>query len=89
LNPQQLGELTYAEFLDLHDGFLWRERRQKEMLALLASWTTAPHVKKPISPDKFLGDNHNEETKKKTTPEQANAVVNELAHMMGVQNGNN
>jgi hypothetical protein len=84
LNPQQLGALTYAEFLELYEGWEWRDNRVSEQMANLISWVTSPHVKKPIPPEKILNRKPKEEAKKKTTPEKTKNVVEELMQKMGV-----
>lgn len=81
LTPEQLGKLTHGEFLDLYDGWKWRERRELEHYAQLAAWVTAPHVKRPIDPRKLLKD---EKEKKKTTPEETAVIISELEKLMGV-----
>jgi hypothetical protein len=81
LTPKQLGRLTHGEFLDLYDGFKWRDKRATEHFAQLASWTTAPHLKRPIDPKKLMQE---KKPKKKTTPEKTAAIVSELEKLMGV-----
>ena len=87
--------LTPAELLELYEGWKWRENRRVEeikelhelemtRLSVLASWITAPHLKKPKHPKDFYDPTKNRE-KKKTTPEKSNRVVNELAMEMGVR----
>jgi hypothetical protein len=61
------------------EGWHWRDKREMQKLAQLASWTTAPHLKKPISADELLED---PKKQKKTTPEESQAVVKEIASEM-------
>jgi hypothetical protein len=90
-----LWELTPAEFLDLYEGWKWREeRRIKEIqgmhelrmieFSVLASWLTSPHVKKPLKPTDFYDPNKSKE-KKNTTPEESKRIVNDLSKEMGVE----
>lgn len=81
LDPESLGKLTHGEFLDLYEGFRWREKRQWEQMAQLTSWITAPHVKKPIDPKVLL---QSEKDKKRTTQEETKAVIEDLEKLMGV-----
>jgi hypothetical protein len=65
----------------MYEGHRWRERRQLEYYAQLASWVTAPHFKRPIDPRKLLQE---EKTKKKTTPEKTQRVLEDLEDLLGV-----
>lgn len=76
-----MGALTHGEFLDLYDGWVWRTKQQRQNMAQLASWVTAPHVKRPIDPKKFLQE---KTEKKKTTPEKTAAIISDLEKMVGV-----
>jgi hypothetical protein len=82
LTPKSLGKLTYGEFIDLYDGFKWREKRQLELLALSASWVTAPHLKKPIDPNDLLEPM---KEKKQVTQEEKERVTRELEEKLGVR----
>ncbi|AGK52035.1 hypothetical protein [Bacillus sp. 1NLA3E] len=82
LSPEQLGRLTYGEFLDLYDGYKWREKRRLEMLALSASWITAPHLKRPIDPNDLLKP---AAKKKKVTQEEKERVTREIEERLGVR----
>jgi hypothetical protein len=84
LHPEQLGRLTLGEFKKLVKGNEWRERRSMERLAQLASWVTAPHVKKPIDPMKLLKPKGE---KKKANPKQSEEVLTELMAEMGLKEG--
>ena len=52
-------------------------------LSILASWITAPHYKKPKKPTDFYDPDKNTE-KKKTTQEESQRVMSDLAEEMGV-----
>jgi hypothetical protein len=67
--------------LDLYEGYRWRDKRRMQELAQLASWTTAPHVKRPIDPSKLLKE---DKPKKKTTPEETGKMINQLEKLVGV-----
>jgi hypothetical protein len=82
LTPKSLGKLTYGEFIDLYDGFKWREKRQLELLALSAAWVTAPHLKKPIDPNDLLEPM---KEKKQVTQEEKERVTRELEEKLGVR----
>jgi hypothetical protein len=60
-------------------GWHWRDKREMQRLATLASWVTAPHLKKPISPEELLSE---KKERQKTTPEESRAVVEEMASEM-------
>jgi len=53
-------------------------------MALLASWVTAPHLKKPLDPEKLVKDLEPKENKK-TTPEQSAAVLYEMMGEAGIK----
>jgi hypothetical protein len=72
--------LTHGEFLDLCEGYKEREQIEWRKLAQLASWVTAPHVKKPIDPRKLLGS---DKEKKKTNKTETKAVIADLMAQMG------
>ena len=80
LMPDQFWELTYGEFLELVDGYRYRDEIEWRKLAQLASWTIAPHLKKPISANKLLGK---DQKKKKTTAEETAQVMNDLEAEFG------
>lgn len=81
LNPEQFGVLTLGELMDMYDGYLWRERRFMEQQAQLASWVTAPHLKKPLDPKKLMQPN---KPKVKTTPEKTQKVIADLKNDLGL-----
>jgi hypothetical protein len=87
--------LTPSEFLELYDGWQWREdRRIDEMKAshelrmreysVLASWLTSPHLKKPMKPTNFYNPEKSG-NKRKTTPEETKRVIDNLEKQMGVK----
>jgi hypothetical protein len=82
LTPKSLGKLTYGEFLELYEGFKWREKRQLELLALSASWVTSPHLKKPIDPADLLKPM---QEKKQVTKEEKERVTREIEERLGVR----
>jgi hypothetical protein len=64
----------------LYDGWRWREKRQMQHMAQIASWVTAPHLKRPIEPQVFLGEKTENEKK---TPEENKKMVDDLIKQMG------
>jgi hypothetical protein len=64
----------------LYDGWRWREKRQMQHMAQMASWLTMPHVKKPIDPHEFLGEKRED---KKKTPEENKKMVDDLIKQLG------
>jgi dipeptidase len=85
LRPDELGRLTLSEFIDMVKGYQWREKNTMQKLAQLASWVTAPHLKKPVDPKKLLETK--QEKRKRTTQAESNAVVNDLMAQMNVGGG--
>jgi hypothetical protein len=88
--------MTPAEFIDLYNGWLWRENRRTEeikalhelemrRLSVLASWVTAPHMKKPKQPTDFYNPEKLNKEKPKTNPEKSKKVIEELEKQMGVK----
>jgi hypothetical protein len=75
LMPGDLGELDYAQLLELLKGYEWRQKQHLRENALMASWVTAPHLKKPLDPKKLLGE---KKEKEKTTPEKTRKVLYNL-----------
>ncbi|WP_199232674.1 hypothetical protein [Mesobacillus foraminis] len=57
------------------------ELRMREC-SVLASWLTAPHVKKALKPTDFY--NPDKKEKVKTTPLESKRVLDELSKEMGV-----
>ena len=85
LMPESFYRLTYGQFLELIEGYKFREQREWDKLAQLASWTTAPHLKRPVSAKKLLGK---EKKKEKTTPKESKRLVEELkAEMVNKEGG--
>ena len=88
--------MTPAEFLDLYEGWKWREKRKFEEIELmndlelrrfsiLASWLNAPHYGKKNPKPTHYYDPDKEKKSKKTTQEESQAVVDDLAQEMGVE----
>ena len=84
MRPEQLGRLTLGEFNKLVKGHKWREKRNMERLAQLASWVTAPHLKKPMDPQKLLKP---QGEKKKANPNEQKEMLTELMEEMGIKEG--
>ena len=81
--PESLGKLTYGEFLELYEGFKWREKKQREEYAILASWLTAPHYKNPVQPSDYMKTFEDKE-KKTVTKEEKERVTREIEERLGV-----
>lgn len=81
LRPWELYQLTLAEFNGMVEGYQWREERKKEHLAVLATWITAPHMKRPYNVDKLL--NRKKKEKKKTNKEETADILSELINELG------
>ena len=95
LSHETFWKMTPSEFIERYEGWKWRENYEVEKvkamneleltrLSILASWITAPHVKKPKKPTDFYNPNKKKE-KKKTTPQESKRVVEELSKEMGVE----
>lgn len=54
-------------------------------LSVLASWLTAPHLKKPMKPTDFYNPERLEQNKKKTNPEESRRMIEKLEKQMGVR----
>ena len=52
-----------------------------EQQAQLASWVTAPHLRKPLDPKKLMQPN---KPKVKTTPEKTQKVITDLKNDLGL-----
>lgn len=57
-----------------------KEKNEYRKLAVLSSWITAPHLKRPLNPEKLLDALYKEEKeeKRKTTKEETERVISEL-----------
>jgi hypothetical protein len=88
--------MTPAEFIELYEGWQWRENRRLEeiqslhelemrRLSVLASWITAPHLKKPRQPTDFYNPDKINQEKTKTNPEKSKKVIEDLEKQMGVK----
>jgi hypothetical protein len=85
LSHDELGKLTHGEFLELCEGFKWRDEKDRAYLALQARVIMSAQSKKPLNPFKEFKLTKTHE-KKKTTPEESKQVVNDLMEKMGVKN---
>lgn len=83
LQPHQFWKLTLAEFKLMMEGFNLRNELEWRKVAQLASWVTAPHLKRPMKPDKLLGKSDNNKERKKTTPEYTKEYLDELEKDFG------
>jgi hypothetical protein len=54
-------------------------------LSILASWITAPHVKKPLKSTDFYDPDKLEKSKKKTSPQESKNMIDNLEKQMGVK----
>ncbi len=77
--PEQFWSLTLTEFLDLIEGYKWRNEREWERTAQLAVWTSQK-LRKNTTARKLLGK---EAKKKKTTPEETKSVLLDLTNQLG------
>jgi len=55
VKPWEFGQLTLGELWLMVRAKQKRDESERERIAWLISWVTAPHVKKPISVDQILG----------------------------------
>jgi hypothetical protein len=90
-------KLTPSEFLELVEGWQWRENRrideikslhelEMRRLSILASWVTAPHLgKKTLKPTDFYDPDKINKDKKKTTPQETRKMMEKLEKQMGVK----
>jgi hypothetical protein len=96
LSHDVFWKLTPAELIELYEGWQWRESRRIEEIkslhelrmreySVLASWITAPHVKKPMKPTDFYDPDKINKDKKKTTPEENRKMMEKLEKQMGVK----
>jgi hypothetical protein len=86
LMPADFWSLTFKELQELVEGYKLRNESEWEKYAQLASWITAPHLKRPISAKKLLGTGNEKRSKKdrRTTPEESKSVVQGLMQDMGI-----
>lgn len=54
LKPWEFGRLQPGEFLQLLDGYTWRQERAKEMQAYFTAASMSVHTKKVVSPMDLL-----------------------------------
>lgn len=62
---------------------MWREEKEWQRIAQLASWIMSPHVKKPISAEKLLGKSNKVKSQKKVTTEEKKATLDQLEQSIG------
>jgi hypothetical protein len=95
LSHETFWKLQPSEFIELYEGWLWRENRRideiKELnememrrMSILASWLTAPHYRKPKKPTDFYNPDK-KKPKPKTTPDESKRMVLALTKEMGVR----
>lgn len=80
MSPDQLGELTYGQLLDMYDGWLFARKLRMQESARHAAWVMSPHTKRPIDPRKLLQE---EKPKIKTTAAKTKSVLNGLMAELG------
>lgn len=79
LQPHEFWRLTMTEFNLMIEGFKMRDEAAWRKLAQMASWVTAPHVKRPINPNKLFGGFPKDRSeKRKTNPEKTKQVLSDL-----------
>jgi hypothetical protein len=87
--PEQFWKLTLTEFMDLIEGYKWRNEREWEKVAQLAVWTSQK-LKKNMTAKKLLGTNYK---KKKTTQVETREVLEgltaEFGGTLGIDGGEN
>lgn len=76
LQPHQFWSLTIREYRLMIEGAEMVDEGVWRKMAQMASWVTAPHLKKPINPEKLLEKPNKE--KQKTTPEYTKQFLEEL-----------
>jgi hypothetical protein len=85
LTPKSLGKLTYGEFLELYEGYKWREKKQHESLAILASWVALPHSKERLQPNELMKELEGPTEKERVTQEEKERVTREIEEKLGVR----
>lgn len=60
------------------EGYRKKDEKGWRKLAHLASWVTAPHLKRPIKPESLLNFEGDKKEKQKTTPEYTKEFLDEL-----------
>ena len=85
LSHDELGKLTHSEFLELLEGYEWREKYHRTMLAIQSRTIMSAHGKKPLDPVKaFKLKDTDKKIKKKTNADESKQVVQDLMEEMGV-----
>ncbi|WP_144700208.1 hypothetical protein [Fictibacillus phosphorivorans] len=82
LSHDILGKLTHGEFMELVEGFEWRDKYQRSMMAIHARTIMSAQGRKPLDPVKTF-DLKQKKEKKKTTAEESKGIVQELEREMG------
>ncbi|ANC77174.1 hypothetical protein ABE65_010320 [Fictibacillus phosphorivorans] len=82
LSHDELGKLTHREFMELVEGFEWRDKYQRSMMAVHARTIMSAQHKKPLDPVKAFNLKQKKE-KKKTNAEESKNIVQELEREMG------
>lgn len=78
LQPHEFWRLTPKEYQLMVEGYKEYDYTIMQKVAQLASWVTAPHLKRPIPPEKLLGKKDENKGKKRTTPEETKNYLDEL-----------
>lgn len=80
LQPLEFWVLTPKEFKLMVEGYQMKDKSVWSKVAQLASWVTAPHLKKPISPEKLLNPEGSRKSKDKakTTEQESREIIAEL-----------
>ena len=81
MSPEQLGELTYGQFLDMYEGWKYARKLRMQELAQQAAWIMSVHTKRPVDPRKLLQEE--DKKKKKTTKEKTQRVLGGLMAEFG------
>lgn len=82
LSHDELGKLTHGEFLELWEGFQWRDRYQRSLYAIHATAIMSGQSKKPLKPFQVF-QLEKASNKKKTTSEESKRVVESLIKDLG------
>ncbi|MDQ1003963.1 hypothetical protein QFZ28_004363 [Neobacillus niacini] len=94
-----MWKLTPAEFIELYEGWQWRENRRVEEIksmhelrmreySVLGSWLLSAQVKKTVKPTDLYNPeriNKLNTEKKTTTPEESKKILDKLEKQLGVK----
>jgi hypothetical protein len=83
--PHEFWSLTPGEFMELVEGYKWRNERDWEKVAQLAAWITAPHLKKPTTARKLLGKDKDKKARRKVSSNEKRDELASLKRDMGVK----